>query len=283
MKKTTCLLHILALCFFVSQAQVAKQGFDKTASDTWEYTSNITFYSESNNTDIWKEWSGANGRIPSAFSGSKYLAGRDLDNEHSQAVTGLASPEHILTFDTFNLNGLSANISFRVHSVGLDKGDYMYYELMYDNATNWPNNPNYRADIFKTSQNGNFNSRGWEEVKFNVPSGNNFVRMRLVIYQNGNEYLGLDSFELKTATLSTFKNEIDGFSFGPNPTTGILNLKANVTLDQVAFYSILGKEIMSIKIKDRTLEVDLSKLPTGLYIARVSSGDIIQSFKVIKK
>ena len=283
MKKTTFLLHVFVLSLLISQAQVAKQGFDKSANDNWGYTSNISFYSENNNTDIWKEWAGANGRIPSAFSGTTYLAGRDLDNEFSQGKTGQASPDNILTFDTFNLSGLSAEISFRVHYVGLDKGDYMYYELMYDNGTNWPMNPNHKADIFKTTQNGNFNSRGWEEVAFNVPSGSNYVRMRLVIYQNGNEYLGFDSFEIKTARLSTNNNLIDGFSFGPNPTSGTLKLKANIILDDVSFYNVLGKELISKKISEKNTEIDLSNLPTGIYIARVSSGDMVQSFKVIKK
>lgn len=283
MLKTTLLFHLFVLSMFFSLAQVAKQSFDKSTDDNWGYTSNISFYSQNNGADLWKEWAGANGRIPSAFSGSTYLAGRDLDNEYSQTITGLASPEHMLTFDTFNLNGLGAEISFRVHYVGINKGDYMYYELMYDNGTNWPANPDHKADIFKTAQNGNFNSRGWEEITFNVPSGNSHVRMRLVVYQNGNEYLGFDSFEIKTATLSTNNNVIDGFSFGPNPTTDIIKLKANVILDHVVFYNVLGKELIATKIKDKDIEINLSSLPSGIYIAKVLSGDITQSFKVIKK
>lgn len=283
MKKTTLILLLFVLSVFISQGQVAKQGFDKDDSDNWGYTSNIPFYGQNNNTDLWKEWAGANGRIPSAFSGSTYLAGRDLDNAYSQSQSQVASPEHILTFDTFNLNGLGAEISFRLHYVGLDKGDYMYYELMYDNDTNWPTSADEKIDIFKTSQNGNFNSKGWEKFEHTVPSGNDYVRMRLVVYQNGNEYLGFDSFELKTATLSTNNNLIDGFSFGPNPTSGILKLKANVLLDHVTVYSVLGKELISTRQKNKEIDLDLTHLPTGIYIARVSSGGLSQSFKVIKK
>ena len=44
------------------------------------------------------------------------------------------------------------------------------------------------------------------------------MKVRLVIYQNGNAYLGFDDFQVQTQTLSNDKNSIEGFTYGPNPT-----------------------------------------------------------------
>ncbi|WP_242158074.1 T9SS type A sorting domain-containing protein [Aestuariivivens sediminis] len=283
MNKTTSIaLVFLLIGVMYLHAQVAKQGFENKPEDNWTYTSNIPFYTNNNGTDVWMNQPGANGRIPGPFAGKSYLAGRDLDNPYSEQITGLASPEHILTFTPFAVNGLSAEIAFRVHYVGLNKLDYIYYELRFDNGTDW-NYSDYRKDIFKTDQSGNFNSAGWEDVSYMVPSGHNYIRMRLVIYQNGNEYLGFDDFELKTATLSNKYRVIDGFSFGPNPTSHAVNFKANATLDEVSIYNVLGKEILKQESGLNVMTVDLTGLPSGIYLAQIKSGDIVQTVKLIKK
>ena len=283
MNKTTLLLTSLLLSVFYLSAQSAKQGFDNKAEDNWAYTSNIPFYSQSNNSDIWGNQSNANGRIPGPFSGSDFLAGRDLDNPYSEQYLQTDSPEHILTFETINIGGLPAEISFRIHYVGLDKNDYIQLQLRYDNGTDW-NTYDYNYDVFKTSQGGNFNSTGWDEISYDIPTGHNFVRMRLIIYQNGNEYLGFDNFELETSgTLSNNNNLIKGFSFGPNPTRDYINFRADVRLDKVSFYNVLGKEVLRKNINTKEASLSLSSLSSGIYLARIESGNVSQTLKIIKR
>ena len=101
MKKTILLLFFLALSVVTLDAQTAFKGFEGAAIDNWDFTSNIPFYAENSDTDLWTEYSQANGRIAGAFAGGSYLAARDLDNPTTEAFTGQASPEHILTFDPF--------------------------------------------------------------------------------------------------------------------------------------------------------------------------------------
>jgi len=281
MKKIILFLLLLAANAFQLRAQAAQQDFeDETKSNNWGFTSNIPFYSLNNDTDIWVQKAGANGRIPSAFSGTTYLAGRDLDNDYSQSVAGTASPEHILNFDPVYIGGSVAEVSFRVHYVGIDKADYIYYQLAYNNGSGW-SSYDYMEDVFKTTQNGNFNSAGWVEYKHTVPTGYNFVRMRLVVYQNGNEYLGFDDFEVKTQTLATEKNAIEGFTFGPNPAQGALKLKANAILDKASVFNILGKEIMNVKGGSREMNIDLSNFSSGIYLIKVEAGDTSQTIKVV--
>ncbi|WP_282134884.1 T9SS type A sorting domain-containing protein [Seonamhaeicola maritimus] len=280
-KTTISLLFIIVGAFYLS-AQSAKQGFDDKAEDNWNYSSNIPFYSNNGNTDIWRNQSNANGRIAGPFSGSNYLAGRDLDNEYSEQQTGQASPEHILYFDEVNIGGMEAELSFQVQYIGLDKGDYIYYELRYDNATDW-NTVDFKEDVFKTGSNGNFNSVGWKEFKFTIPTGYDYVRMRLVVYQNGNEYLGFDDFKLETSTLSNKDNLISGFSFGPNPTRNHVNFRANVILDEVAIYNVLGKELVRRKLNTRESSINIANYPSGIYLMRIEADGLVQTSKIIKK
>jgi hypothetical protein len=282
MKKTTLFLLLLVVNSFCVIGQVTRQGFDNQQKDNWSYTSNIPFYEFSNGADLWTKKSTANGRIDGPFSGTSYLAGRDLDNEYSESFTGMSSPEHILTFEPIYIGGLGAEMSFRIHYVGIDKNDYIYYQLSYNNGTDW-STYDYMADVFRTTQNGNFNSRGWEEVKYTIPTGPSFVRMRLVIYQNGNEYLGFDDFQVVSQTLSTKDNLIEGFTYGPNPTSGMLRMKAKTTLDKASIYDVLGKEVFSQKGSSTEMTLNISNITSGLYLVKVQSGEVTQTFKIINK
>ena len=280
MKKTTFFILLFASAYCLS-AQTKKQDFDDQGQDNWTYSTNIPFYSKNNDTDIWGKKS-SNSRIEGAFHGPTFLAGRDLDNPYSESVTGTASPEHILTFDPVYLGGAGADISFRVHYVGLDKGDYIYYQIAYDNGSDW-STYDYMEDIFRTTQTGDFNSKGWQEFKYTVPTGHDYVRMRLVIYQNGNAYLGFDDFELQMQALSVNDKSIDGFAFGPNPTKGSLRIKANSTLNGVEVYNILGRKLFSSKESSTEINLDLSNYANGMYLIKVVSGEASQTARVIKQ
>ena len=259
------------------------RGFEDSPKDNWPYTTNIPFYAlNSGDSDLWSDYSQANGRVEGSFMGASYLAGRDLDNPYSEAYTGLESPEHILDFAPFDLGGSSAEFTFRLNYVSLDRRDYIYYEINYDNGTSW-SSADEHVDVYLTTQPGPHDSFGWEEVRFDVPSGHEYVRVRLVIYQNGNGYLGLDNFELKMPTLSTSNNKIDGFTFGPNPTNGILTMSAKVVLDEVTIFDVLGKEVIKQKGDSREMKLNLKQLANGVYLARVESEGITQTVRIVKK
>lgn len=283
MNKASITILLLFVNWVYLNAQDTSQAFDGEPDvDIWEFSTNIPFYSENNSTDLWNIQSSAVGRIPGPFSEPGFLAGRDLDNSFSEQYTTSESPEHILTFDTVALNGLEAELNFKIYYFGLDNGDYIYFELLYNDNENW-SLPDYRQDVFLTTQNGNFFTTEWEEISYTIPSGKNNVKMRLVIYQNGNEYLGFDDFKLTTNALSSNDSLIEGFSFGPNPTRGNLKLRANENLDNISIYDVLGKELINVDVNTKEKSLDLSSFSSGIYIAKVISGEKAQTFKIIKK
>lgn len=282
MEKRRIILFFFIVISFTLRAQNANQGFEGSADDNWNFSTNIPFYASSNNTDLWNVFSEANGRITEAFKGVSYFAGRDLDNPYSESVTGENAPEHILTFDAITLNGAPGEFSFRLNYVFLDKNDYIYYELVYDNGTNW-SSPEEHVDVFKTTQNGNFSTTDWQEYKFSIPSGMTHFRMRIGIYQNGNGYIGLDNFQLLSFPLSIKNNNIEGFAFGPNPANNIIRLRANTVLDKAAVYDVFGKKVLSQFGNSTEMKLDISQLSSGIYLTKVESNGLSQTIKVVKK
>lgn len=284
MNRTTLFMVFLALGLSPLFGQEDYfRGFENSPKDNWNYTTNIPFYAlNPGNSDLWSDYSEANGRIETPFAGSSYLAGRDLDNPYSEAYTGEDSPEHILFFEAVDIDGSTAEFTFRLNYVSLDKNDYIYYEIFYDNGSDW-SSPDEHVDVFQTSQGGQFSSAGWEEVRFDVPAGHTYLRVRVVLYQNGNGYLGLDNFELKMPTLSTLNNKIEGFSFGPNPTRGHMMLRAKTMLEKATIYDVLGKQVYIKEGNSREMTLNVSHLNYGVYFMNVESEGVTQTIKVVKR
>ncbi|WP_372746234.1 T9SS type A sorting domain-containing protein [Lutibacter sp.] len=83
-------------------------------------------------------------------------------------------------------------------------------------------------------------------------------------------------------TLSTTKNQIDGFAMYPNPVAnGRFSISSNSNADKfVEIYSLLGKQVYSKNVKaSQTIEV--SNLSRGVYILRVEEEGKIATRKLV--
>lgn len=74
-------------------------------------------------------------------------------------------------------------------------------------------------------------------------------------------------------------------SIAPNPTNNKFNIELNdVEAENIIVYNMLGKVVFENRneSKDSTVEVDLSDLPSGIYMVNINTGSEIISKKVIK-
>jgi hypothetical protein len=62
----------------------------------------------------------------------------------------------------------------------------------------------------------------------------------------------------------------ENISYFPNPTNNMLFIDSNENPVKVSIYNVLGKEVISTK---NSKEIDVSGLPSGVYIIRISIGD----------
>lgn len=78
------------------------------------------------------------------------------------------------------------------------------------------------------------------------------------------------------------ENALEGFSYAPNPTTGVLSLKSVNNIDTVAIFNLLGQNVMNSKIGATTSDLDISSLKTGTYIMQVTVAGQTAAFRVLK-
>ena len=90
--------------------------------------------------------------------------------------------------------------------------------------------------------------------------------LKLTIGDNGGGTQGIDDLEAR------------GLSLYPNPTVGMLNLGIEVT--EVSVYDMTGREVMR---RADTDSVDLTTLPQGVYMLRITLPDVTTTRRVVKQ
>ncbi|SDX56037.1 GEVED domain-containing protein [Aequorivita viscosa] len=83
--------------------------------------------------------------------------------------------------------------------------------------------------------------------------------------------LGNDDFTLNKIT------------YFPNPTENEINIKSDLPLSKITIYDIAGKVIQVIKPDSNNVQLDLSYLSNGIYLAKVITKQEVQTFKIIKE
>lgn len=84
-------------------------------------------------------------------------------------------------------------------------------------------------------------------------------------------------------TVGIDSNSITGFSYFPNPTKDVLNLNANISIESVEAFNLLGQKVINVN-QFNNGQVNVSALPVGSYIFLVRFENGIQeSFKVLKQ
>ena len=95
------------------------------------------------------------------------------------------------------------------------------------------------------------------------------------------DYLAIDYVKVTVETLSNDSFEISELSHVYK--AGQLNIQSSFGLDNVTLFNSLGQEVLTQNLDTNNAEINVSKLSTGLYIAKVSSGNQLKTFKFIKQ
>ncbi|MBL7886706.1 MAG: T9SS type A sorting domain-containing protein [Flavobacterium sp.] len=90
----------------------------------------------------------------------------------------------------------------------------------------------------------------------------------------------ISAYDASLAT-STFDNA--SFVAYPNPVKDVLNLSYTQNIDKVQVVNLLGQEMMTKSINAAQSQIDMSNLPIGTYLVRVTANDEVKTIKVIKE
>lgn len=87
---------------------------------------------------------------------------------------------------------------------------------------------------------------------------------------------------VESVILGISENQLEGFSFYPNPVTNKISLSAKAQIDEVNIFNLLGQKVYAENPNASLRSIDLSFLQTGLYVMRVSSEGKTASYKIVK-
>jgi hypothetical protein len=98
-----------------------------------------------------------------------------------------------------------------------------------------------------------------------------------------NEKMGTLTITLENV-LGTGDNKINSFQVYPNPAFGLVTISATKRISEIQVFNVLGARVLVRRIDSNSTQLDISALPSGIYMFRISSadGDAVVK-KVIKR
>ncbi len=95
---------------------------------------------------------------------------------------------------------------------------------------------------------------------------------------------GVGQFKISAydASLSSASFNSENFSYYPNPVTDILNLKYSESISTISVVNLLGQTVLNKTINQNEIQLDLTSLPTGTYLVKVTSDNLVKTIKINK-
>lgn len=100
---------------------------------------------------------------------------------------------------------------------------------------------------------------------------------------SGLRYVSFTDFNLGTTSPELATNKFYAY---PNPASHILNISGSNTIQRVSQIEILsleGRLLMQQKPANDRLQVDISALPQGMYLCKITNGNQQQTLKFLKQ
>lgn len=129
-------------------------------------------------------------------------------------------------------------------------------------------------------------------ITSNVPQNNNVT---FTVPTSGLYVIGFQAYSIANQ-LSLFLDDIiiqqelgssdfnnNSFTAYPNPVKDHLTIRYNENINNVTVFNLLGQQLFTKDINATEGKVDMSHLASGTYLVKVTSGENIQTIKVIKE
>ncbi|RNC84252.1 MAG: T9SS C-terminal target domain-containing protein [Winogradskyella sp.] len=85
------------------------------------------------------------------------------------------------------------------------------------------------------------------------------------------------------SAFSTNDFNLDSFRVYPNPSNSTWTIEgANTNIDTIEVYDILGKRVQTLSPNSQEVTIDAAGLKTGIYLAKLYSGDAVRTLKLVK-
>ena len=138
--------------------------------------------------------------------------------------------------------------------------------------------------LWTENDQGSFGDYNFITVNLDLTAYAGKTNLKVSFNYNGQEGadLSLDNIKvIESAVLSVDKKELSKVSFFPNPVKNILSYNASSKVDEITFYSIIGKEVY--RDNSGKNDIDISNLNKGIYLLKVRSDKKTETYKIVKE
>ena len=105
-----------------------------------------------------------------------------------------------------------------------------------------------------------------------------------VLNESDGNYGAGYTIEFKHGQLGLSEQDLMAVNIYPNPSSGVVNVTSDKTIDNVQVYDLSGKRIhQTSKLSTNKTELDLSAFGKGTYVLRIETGKTVTTKKVIIK
>jgi hypothetical protein len=83
-------------------------------------------------------------------------------------------------------------------------------------------------------------------------------------------------------TLNTASFELQNLKFYPNPVSSVLSISNSFPIQSIEIYNLLGQRLINESHTSSEVNVNLSNLPSALYLVKIKSENEAKEFRIIK-
>ena len=110
------------------------------------------------------------------------------------------------------------------------------------------------------------------------------IYVAIVHYNCTNQFMvNVDDIMLYRVYNDVNEVEMNMFTVYPNPTTEKLMVESEVVVNQYDIYNVAGAMILSKPVDEKSFEVNVSELPAGTYIIKMSANGLVQTKRFVKE
>ncbi|AWA30823.1 hypothetical protein HYN48_12445 [Flavobacterium magnum] len=173
--------------------------------------------------------------------------------------------------------GIGYNISYRYGDNAVDA----FSEDLKVMAGTAPTADDMSIDI--ANYNGiNSGTAMQESINFTVPADGVYY-FGFNAYSAANQYFIYVDDVMVDVSLSTPGIENDRFSYYPNPVKNVLTLTNTKNITSVEVYNMIGQRLIVKNDNSTTSKVDMSGLPNGSYVVKMTADGMTKTVKVLKQ
>ncbi|HEX8270149.1 MAG TPA: T9SS type A sorting domain-containing protein [Flavobacterium sp.] len=99
----------------------------------------------------------------------------------------------------------------------------------------------------------------------------------------GSSTLYVDNVYFASQALGVSSNNRTAFKMFPNPAHDYVMISGESEIERVAFYNVLGQEVLTANPAAQSAEISTSSLESGVYIVRITAGGNTSSQKIVIK